>query len=124
MTDEQPKKRSDSRKRNLKFQVRVDEEEFDAIKALASNCGLSAPDLLRRLGLGHEPKSVIDQKAFLEVLKLHADMNRVAGLIKLWLSERETKLPSSLGIGVDELRSTVSEIRRLSEEVKNTAKRL
>lgn len=41
----------------------------------------------RNLCLGYEPKSVAKAQAIRELIKVNADMGRVGGLLKLWLSE-------------------------------------
>ncbi len=123
-TETEPKPRSEKRRRQGRIEVRVTEEEREAITEAAINCGLSTPEYLRRLGLNHEPNSVADQRVFLEVLKLHKDLNRVGGLIKLWLSERETKLPQEAGIGVGELRVVLQDLRRISNDVKKAVMKL
>ena len=114
------KPRSNQRRRQRRIEVRVSDDECEAITRAAENCGISTPEYLRRLGLGYEPKSVVDERAFLEILRLHNDLNRVGGLIKLWLAERETRLPESAGISVGDLRSVLDELRKISGAVKRT----
>ena len=41
----------------------------------------------RNLCLGYESKSVAKAQAIRELIKVNADMGRVGGLLKLWLSE-------------------------------------
>ena len=42
---------------------------------------------LRNLGKGYEPKSAFDKEAIIQLAKLHADQDRLGGLLKLCLSE-------------------------------------
>lgn len=116
-----PKKSSGSekRKRHLKIQVRVSEDELAIIQKHADEFSISAPAMLRKLGLGIEPKSLFDKQVVGEVFKVHADLNRVGGLIKLWLSERDTKLPESSGVNVSDLQSLVGRVRSVSDEIRN-----
>lgn len=123
-TTTRTKARSEKRRRQYRIEVRVSEDEKEAIAQAAANCGLSTPEYLRRLGLNHEPRSVADQRVFLEVLRLHQDLNRIGGLIKLWLAERETKLPQEAGIGVGDLQVLLQELRRISSDVKEAAMQL
>lgn len=48
---------------------------------------LSMSAYARNLCLGYEPKSVAKAQAIRELIKVNADMGRVGGLLKLWLSE-------------------------------------
>ena len=43
---------------------------------------------LKTLGLGYEPKSLLDAERVGELLKACGDLGRLGGLLKLWLSER------------------------------------
>jgi hypothetical protein len=50
--------------------------------------GLSTSTYLRTLGLGYEPRSLLDADRVGELLKACGDLGRLGGLLKLWLSER------------------------------------
>ncbi|MEN3166462.1 plasmid mobilization protein [Gluconobacter sp. OJB] len=43
--------------------------------------------LLRKLALGYQPPSLIDQETLLTIIKLRGDFGRLGGLLKLWLVE-------------------------------------
>ena len=45
--------------------------------------------LLRRLGMGHQPPSVLDSKLILELAKINGDQGRLGGLLKMWLTNDE-----------------------------------
>ena len=47
---------------------------------------MSASGYLRRLGLALPVESSIDQRAILELVKINADLGRLGGLIKMWLT--------------------------------------
>lgn len=78
------KPQSRQRTRNLRVPV-LPNEEAD-IKNNAANCGLSTAAYLRALGLNYTPKTMLDNQTALELLKLGADMGRVGGLLKMWLT--------------------------------------
>ena len=63
------------------------EEEFNLIRQKAAQVRLSMRAYARNLCLGYEPKSVAKAQAIRELIKVNADMGRVGGLLKLWLSE-------------------------------------
>lgn len=87
----------------------------------AESVGLSGPGFLRSMGMKFRPKSVVDQMVFTEMLEIHADLNRIGGLIKLWLSERETKLPPEAQVSVYDLQRLIGDLREASTVVKNKA---
>jgi hypothetical protein len=94
--------RSEQRQRKAPpIMVRVTEQEKARIHANAATCGVSAPALLRDLGLGLQTQSVLDQRAILDLLRVSADLGRLGGLLKMWLSNDE-RLPH--GITPDVLR--------------------
>ena len=70
------------------IKVYVSLEERERLIERASGCDLPLSAYLRRLGIGHQPKSTIDAQAVLLLLKVNADQGRLGGLLKLWLSDR------------------------------------
>lgn len=73
--------------RHLRVPVLPDEEL--AIKANAAQAGLSIAAYLRRLGLGYPCHSSLDKQHVLELSKINADLGRLGGLLKLWLTNDE-----------------------------------
>ena len=71
--------------RHLRVPVLPDEEM--AIKYHAALAGLSVAEYLRRLGLGYQIQSAIDKDHILQLSKINADMGRLGGLFKLWLTQ-------------------------------------
>lgn len=43
---------------------------------------------LRALGIGHNPPSKVDLRAMHELMQIRADLGRLGGLLKLWLTDR------------------------------------
>ena len=84
MSDPKPKQK---RKYKRHLRVPVEPEEGKVIKEQSDKCGLSISEYLRRLGLGFEPTSIIDNQKVNELAKINGDLGRLGGLLKLWLSD-------------------------------------
>lgn len=80
-----------SRRKNPPIKVYVTAEERQAITERSTQASLSLSTYLRNLGLHYKVKGTIDQKAILELLQINADLGRLGGLLKLWLTEKEKK---------------------------------
>jgi len=78
-----------TRKNGRHLRVPVLPEEEDAIKANAKAAGLTIAAYLRNVGLGYEIKGVLDQQAVAELAKVNADLGRLGGLLKMWLTNDE-----------------------------------
>lgn len=79
---------SDDSRRCVCLKAYVTEQEYRQIVDLSSRCGLSVSELARRVLLGQRVDSKVDKKAFLEMLGVKADLGRLGGLLKLWLSDK------------------------------------
>lgn len=98
-------------KRDKKLRVPVLPKEEIMIKAKASEAGLTIAEYLRNLGLGYTVPSVIDNRQVDALLKINADLGRLGGLIKLWLTnDKRTKYigKSQLHMTLDTIRETQS----------------
>lgn len=73
------------REKQLRVPVYPDEER--QIKEQAAAAGCSIAEYLRRVSLGYEIKSVIDQEHIIELAKINGDLGRIGGLLKLWLTD-------------------------------------
>lgn len=82
---------SERRQRNAtQIMVRVTHDEKNIIRKKAEAFGLKPPTYLRNLGLNHEmPKGILDQKAVLDLLKVHADLDRLSYFLKSCLTSKE-----------------------------------
>ena len=78
-----------SRQRNQQLHVPVLPDEKEIIQSRAKDCSLSMSSYLRNLGLGYVPKSILDSKLVLELVKINADLGRLGGLLKMWLTNDE-----------------------------------
>lgn len=80
---------SPTRKHGRHLRVPVLPDEESEIKLNASKAGLSVAEYLRRLGLGYSIQSNVCKDAILELSKINADLGRLGGLLKLWLTNDE-----------------------------------
>mgnify|MGYP000848168346 CR=1 FL=1 len=78
-----------TRKNGRHLRVPVLPAEEEAIKANAKATGLTIAAYLRNVGLGYQPGSAFDQEAVIEIAKVNADLGRLGGLLKMWLTNDE-----------------------------------
>lgn len=76
-----------TRPRKNRIEVWCYDDELAKIKANAKDTKLSNSEFLRNLGKGYEPKSAFDKEAIKGLAKLHADQDRLGGLLAQCLSE-------------------------------------
>lgn len=81
--------RNKREKRIKHLRVPVTAEEDSLIKLHAQRSGLSAAEFMRRLSLGYQVKSTIDHAKVKELSHINADLGRVAGLLKMLLTNEE-----------------------------------
>lgn len=82
-------KKSQKRQRVKQLRVPALAAEITEIQTNAANCGMSVANYLRSLGMNYKPKSILDHKAVLELSKVNADLGRLGGLLKMYLSNDE-----------------------------------
>lgn len=87
-----------ARRRGKPIEVWVTDEEKEAITARAKDAGMARSAYLRALGLNMPVKSVVDLAAVADLAKVNGDLGRVAGLLKLWLSERRGERASAIDV--------------------------
>ncbi|HCJ4394750.1 TPA: conjugal transfer transcriptional regulator TraJ [Legionella pneumophila] len=76
-----------TRKNGRHLRVPVLPNEETQIKANAVQAGLSVAEYLRRISLGYPLQSVIDKEHVIQLAKINADLGRLGGLLKLWLTQ-------------------------------------
>lgn len=113
--EKQPKKTPPRRERPPIY-VWVTPEEKQGIEAMAQATGNSASAYLRKVGLGHEVRSVLDYERVSDLAKVNGDLGRLGGLLKLWLTN-DKRLA---GYSLDEQRRLV--LATLAEIDQNQAK--
>lgn len=74
-------------RRDIKITIRVNQVEEKSLVSNSNRFGLKIPGYLRSLGLNYPIKTIIDEKAVANLLKINADLGRLGGLFKLWLSD-------------------------------------
>jgi len=78
-----------ARRNTTPIKVWVFDDEKIEIVSNAKKHNLSASAFLRNLGLNIDIDSVLDHQAILDLVKLNADLGRLGGLLKLWLTNDE-----------------------------------
>ena len=107
MIDKKNLKTIRKERRDKKLRVPVLPIEEAEIKSKATDAGLTVAEYLRNLGLGYQVPSIVDSRQVDSLLKINADLGRLGGLIKLWLTnDKRTKL-----IGKPQLHMTLDSIR-------------
>jgi hypothetical protein len=109
--------RGESRRRARHLRVPVNAEEAMGIEAHAREVGMSIAAYLRAVGLGYQPRAVVDHEKLHEMLRINGDLGRLGGLLKLWLTD-DSKLA-----GYDQaqlqlaIRSALRRIERTQEQL-------
>lgn len=67
-------------------------EELDQVIEVSARAQLSLSEFVRRVCLGIRIESREDQQARLELLRVHADLGRLGGLLKQALAEGHDKV--------------------------------
>ena len=99
--------------------IRVTPAERAAIEAGAERVQMSTAGYLRTLGLGHNPPSKVDLRAIHELGRLRADLGRLGGLLKLWLTDRAGE-----GSEASEVSRVLAQIERRQAQIEAAVVRL
>jgi hypothetical protein len=59
------------------------------IETNANRVGMSLSAYLLALGMGYEPRGVVDGDKVDELIRINGDLGRLGGLLKLWLTNDE-----------------------------------
>jgi len=108
--------------RKKKFQIKayVSHEDYMQIEASASRTGLSLSAFARRICLGQPAPSREMEQLRRELLRINADLGRLGGLLKLYLTQKDEK---SLVIH-DDTRRLLREIEARQRELKTATLKL
>ena len=74
------------RRNTQPIRVWVTSEEKGGIEEMARSTGNSTSAFLRKVGLGYEVHSILDYSRAQDLVKVNADLGRLGGLLKLWLT--------------------------------------
>lgn len=73
--------------RPRRVRVYVTPEEKEVMAETAKTCGLSLSAYTRNLALGYRPASILDLEETRKLFEVKADLGRLGGLLKLWLTD-------------------------------------
>jgi len=90
---------------------RIDDHDFALLDALARQTSCSRGEVLRRCLTGAQLTSTIDAQALTEVSRVHANLNRIGGLLKLAIREGVSDPSTSHRLNL-ELIDSVMDVRR------------
>ena len=90
----------------------VTDEEHKQLVESAAKAGLTASTFVKRVCLGQRVQSIVDHQAVLAVMKANADLGRLGGLFKKFLSEG-----NAVGPYADDLRATLRSIEATKAQV-------
>lgn len=91
MAEGMPKDKKKAR-RSAMLKSYLTPEELDQVIEVSARAQLSLSEFVRRVCLGIRIESREDQQARLELLKVHADLGRLGGLLKQALAEGHDKV--------------------------------
>lgn len=100
--------------------VKCTPNEYQMISEKATFCAVKNATYLRNLALNYPVNSKVDQLAYLEIVKCRADLGRLGGLFKMWLSNKERRA----GLNEIDVRSLYKEIEEKQEKLLEIADRL
>lgn len=96
---EEPKKNSrGTRPRRERIEVWLEADEKATLAQKAADAGMSNAAFLRAVGLNTPIGARADLEAVRELAKLNGDLGRVAGLLKLWLTEKRNQGARSIDV--------------------------
>ena len=81
--------KKETRKGSTPIKVYCLSDERQQIDSNARAAGLSLSSFLLKVGMGYQIKGVLDCRRIEELAKINADLGRLGGLLKLWLTNDE-----------------------------------
>ena len=110
-------KRGGARKpKSRMISFRIDEDDFARLDTFAQQTSCSRAEVLRRLLRTARLESTVDAQALTEVSRVHADLNRIGGLLKLAVREGVSDRSSYRRLNL-ELVDSVIQVRRAIERL-------
>lgn len=112
--------------RKYHIDTRLTLEEYETIKFKAKSTGVSASEYLRSVGIGYPLASKVDQLAIDQLLRAKADLGRLGGLFKLWLTSNEDyKEAAQIGSrNYENIDKLVSDIEEYEKKLVDIAKQM
>ena len=102
---------SGNRKDTLPIKVFCNPAERQAIVAKAGQCGLSASNFLRNVGLGIGIVSTVDHQKIDELVRINGDLGRLGGLLKLWLQSKDLSISATRIACQSQIQETLTLVR-------------
>lgn len=106
------------RKQHLRVPVRPDEEAV--IRRAAASSGRSVAAYLRNVGMGYEVRGILDNRRVEQLLLINADLGRLGGLLKLWLTNDERTAAfteSTIRVLLGKIEATQDKLHEVVREV-------
>jgi len=116
--------KSEKRRRNYMILVRVSKEEKRELQEKAKKCGQSVAGLLRSLALEYPLISRVDQYALDKLVKASADLGRLGGLFKLWLTNNSDSKPHLGKYSYESIEALVEQIEQDKQEMLEISRKL
>ena len=113
-----------TRRESTPIKVWVTAAEKAAIAEKAGAHSMSSSRYLRALGLALPIQSTVDQRAVLDLLKINADLGRLGGLIKMWLSSDQSFASDSGQALHRKLNGALNQIGTLQKEMSDRIREL
>ena len=107
-----------TRRKSTPIKVWVTTAEKAAIAEKAAAHSMSISRYLRALGLALPIQSTVDQRAMLDLLKINADLGRLGGVVKMWLTSNESSQSACAQVTQIKLDRTLNEIGALQKKMK------
>ncbi|MCF6206654.1 MAG: hypothetical protein L3J47_07165 [Sulfurovum sp.] len=121
------RKKSEVRKRQAHIMIRVSEEEKEQIRLKAKLTGHPhrTGTFIRKAVLNYPLRSVVDEFAVDQLLQSRADLGRLGGLFKLWLTTHQDDRSARLGEhGFQDVEALVQTIEKQQSVLLEYAKAL
>lgn len=109
--------KSKARRYQPVIRVYANADEKKRIEENANRAGLSLSSFLLEVGQGYEVKNTIDRQSVLDLMKVSADLGRLGGLFKLWL----TNDPKTANFNKRHIEEIIRQITMLKDEVRHGA---
>ena len=111
-------------KRTHHIDSRLTSEEYQMIVSKAKATGYTASEYMRRVACGYPLPSMVDQLAVNELIQTRADLGRLGGLFKKWLTENEKTRVALGSKSYKEVDSIVSKILEDQKRLLNIAEKI
>ena len=87
------------------------------IEANAKAAGLSLSAYLRAVGVGCHPRSVVDYDQVALMARAHADLNRLGGVLKMWLTNKERMRPQEVCQLLEQIKQSNYRLSEAAERI-------